>query len=73
MIFQNPRVGRFERIPQNLAQIRQVEKLSDAYHFTFGSEDVMVMYLLEVRHQGGARRRNARRGKAEGQGRRRAS
>ena len=40
---------------------------------TFGSEDVMVMYLIEVMHQGGAGRRNARRGKAEGQGRRRAS
>jgi release factor glutamine methyltransferase len=34
---------------QNMAQIQQVEKLSDAYHFTLGTEDVMVMYLLEVR------------------------
>jgi hypothetical protein len=34
---------------QNLDQIKRVEELSDAYHFTFGeNEHVMVMYLLEV-------------------------
>lgn len=33
---------------ENLEQIRRVEQLSDAYHLTFGEDDVMVMYLLEV-------------------------
>jgi S-methylmethionine-dependent homocysteine/selenocysteine methylase/SAM-dependent methyltransferase len=33
---------------ENIEQIRRVEQLSDAYHLTFGDEDVMVMYLLEV-------------------------
>jgi SAM-dependent methyltransferase len=37
---------------ENLAQIRKVEQLSDAFHFTLGGEDVTVMYLLEVRHRG---------------------
>ncbi len=36
---------------ENIDQIRRVEQLSDAYHLTFGEEDVMVMYLLEVRHR----------------------
>jgi len=35
---------------QNIQQILRVEQLSDAYHLTFGEEDVMVMYLLEVTH-----------------------
>jgi hypothetical protein len=40
---------------ENLGQIRQVESLSDAYHFNFGmDENVMVMYLLEVRKRGAA-------------------
>jgi S-methylmethionine-dependent homocysteine/selenocysteine methylase/predicted RNA methylase len=29
-------------------QIERVEQLSDAYHFTFGGDDVMIAYLLEV-------------------------
>lgn len=38
---------------QNLAQIKRVEQLSDAYHFSFGENDnVMVMYLLEVKKAG---------------------
>jgi cyclopropane fatty-acyl-phospholipid synthase-like methyltransferase len=36
---------------ENIEQIRQVEQLSDAYHLTFGEDDVMVMYLLEVTHR----------------------
>ncbi len=33
----------------NLGQIAAVEKLSDAYHFTFGqNEHTMVMYLLQI-------------------------
>ena len=35
---------------EHLEQIKRVEELSDAYHFSFGENDnVMVMYLLEVR------------------------
>ena len=33
---------------QNISQIQRVEQLSDAYHLTFGDDQVMVMYLLEV-------------------------
>ena len=36
---------------ENIDQIRRVEELSDAYHLTFGDEDVMVMYLLEITHR----------------------
>lgn len=36
---------------ENIEQIRRVEQLSDAYHLTFGDEDVLVMYLLEVTHR----------------------
>jgi S-methylmethionine-dependent homocysteine/selenocysteine methylase/SAM-dependent methyltransferase len=33
-------------------QIKRVEQLSDAYHFTLGEEELMVAYLLEVtRHK----------------------
>ena len=33
----------------NLEQISDVEKLSDAYHFKFGQDEhTMVMYLLEI-------------------------
>jgi homocysteine S-methyltransferase len=32
-------------------QIGRVEELSDAYHLTVGEQDVMVAYLLEVRHK----------------------
>jgi homocysteine S-methyltransferase len=32
------------------AQIQRVEELSDAYHLAVGEDDVMVAYLLEVRH-----------------------
>jgi S-methylmethionine-dependent homocysteine/selenocysteine methylase/SAM-dependent methyltransferase len=34
---------------ENQEQIRRVEQLSDAYHLTFAEENVLVMYLLEVR------------------------
>ena len=34
---------------KNFDQIRQVEQLSDVYHLSFGDEEVMVMYLLELR------------------------
>lgn len=34
---------------ENIEQIHRVEQLSDAYHLTFGDDDVMVMYLLEVK------------------------
>jgi S-methylmethionine-dependent homocysteine/selenocysteine methylase/SAM-dependent methyltransferase len=33
--------------------IRHVEELTDAYHLTFGDQEVMVAYLLEVRRRGG--------------------
>ncbi|MBV9282689.1 MAG: homocysteine S-methyltransferase family protein [Chloroflexi bacterium] len=33
---------------QHGEQIQRVEQLSDAYHFTLGSEDMMVAYLLGV-------------------------
>lgn len=36
---------------ENIEQIRRVEQLSDAYHLTFGQDDVMVMYLLEVKRR----------------------
>jgi hypothetical protein len=31
-------------------QIGRVEELSDAYHLQVGEQEVMVAYLLEVRH-----------------------
>ena len=34
---------------ENLQQIQRVESASDAFHFSFQDEHVMVMYLLEVR------------------------
>jgi S-methylmethionine-dependent homocysteine/selenocysteine methylase/SAM-dependent methyltransferase len=34
---------------ENIDQIWRVEQLSDAYHLKFGEDDVMVMYLLEVK------------------------
>jgi hypothetical protein len=33
----------------NREQIGRVEEWSDAYHLRFGTEDVMVAYLLEIR------------------------
>lgn len=36
---------------ENIEQIRRVEQLSDSYHLVFGTEDVMVMYLLEAKWQ----------------------
>ncbi|MFN8221627.1 MAG: homocysteine S-methyltransferase family protein [Gaiellales bacterium] len=36
---------------QNSPQITRVEESSDAYHLKIGTEDVMVAYLLEVRHR----------------------
>ncbi|MCH8295016.1 hypothetical protein IH992_28365, partial [Candidatus Poribacteria bacterium] len=35
---------------QNIDQIRRVEELSEAFHLTFGEDQIMVMYLLEVKH-----------------------
>jgi S-methylmethionine-dependent homocysteine/selenocysteine methylase/SAM-dependent methyltransferase len=32
------------------AQIQRVEELSDAYHLAVGEQDVIVAYLLEIRH-----------------------
>jgi SAM-dependent methyltransferase len=32
------------------AQVQRVEELSDAYHLTVGEQDVIVAYLLEIRH-----------------------
>jgi hypothetical protein len=32
----------------NIEQIRRVERMSDAYHLTFGDQTVLVAYLLEV-------------------------
>jgi S-methylmethionine-dependent homocysteine/selenocysteine methylase/SAM-dependent methyltransferase len=36
----------------NMQQIARVEESSDAYHLRFGSEDVMVAYLLEITRSG---------------------
>jgi SAM-dependent methyltransferase len=36
---------------ENIEQIRRVEQLSDAYHLHLGEDDVMVMYLLEVKRR----------------------
>ena len=38
----------FER---NREQIERVERLSDAFHLSFGSEEIMVAYLLEIAHE----------------------
>ena len=38
---------------ESRAQIGRVEELSDAYHVTVGDADVMVAYLLEIRHGNG--------------------
>ncbi len=35
----------------HLEQIQRVEQLSDAYHLSFGEENVLVMYLLEIRYR----------------------
>ncbi len=34
---------------ENREQISRAEQLSDAYHLTFGDEELMVAYLLEIR------------------------
>ena len=36
---------------ENIEQIKRVEQLSDAYHLKLGEDDVMVMYLLEVKRK----------------------
>jgi SAM-dependent methyltransferase len=36
---------------ENIEQIKRVEQLSDAYHLQFGQDDVMVMYLVEVKRK----------------------
>lgn len=36
---------------ENLPQIRRVEEMSDAYHLALGEDNVLVMYLLEIRHK----------------------
>lgn len=43
-----------EAFEPNRDQIERVEELSDAYHLRLGESDVMVAYLLEVRHAGAA-------------------
>jgi S-methylmethionine-dependent homocysteine/selenocysteine methylase/SAM-dependent methyltransferase len=35
---------------ESRAQIGRVEELSDAYHLTVGEQEVIVAYLLEIRH-----------------------
>lgn len=40
-----------ELFQQRLAQIRRVEEQSDAYHLEFDAHDVMVAYLLEIKHK----------------------
>jgi hypothetical protein len=35
---------------ESRAQIGRVEELSDAYHLAVGEQEVMVAYLLEIRH-----------------------
>jgi hypothetical protein len=35
---------------ESRAQIGRVEELSDAYHLAVGEQEVIVAYLLEVRH-----------------------
>jgi homocysteine S-methyltransferase len=42
-------------------QINRVEELSDAYHLTFGEEDTMIAYLLEIEAEGGSAPRERRR------------
>jgi S-methylmethionine-dependent homocysteine/selenocysteine methylase/SAM-dependent methyltransferase len=37
---------------ENMDQINRVEQLSDAYHLKFSEDDVMVMYLVEVKRKG---------------------
>ena len=34
---------------ENREQIARAEQLSDAYHLTFGTDELMVAYLLEIR------------------------
>jgi S-methylmethionine-dependent homocysteine/selenocysteine methylase/SAM-dependent methyltransferase len=41
-------------------QINRVEELSDAYHLTFGEEDTMVAYLLEIDAESGTAPRERR-------------
>jgi len=36
---------------ENLEQIQRVEASSDAFHFTYSDNHVMVMYLVEIRHR----------------------
>lgn len=45
---------------ENIEQIRRVEQLSDAYHLRFGEDDVMVMYLLEVKRKQERRDKHAK-------------
>ena len=37
---------------ESRTQIARVEELSDAYHVRIGEHDVLVAYLLEIRHAG---------------------
>ena len=37
----------------NMEQIRRVEQFSDGYHVTFGGQEVMVAYLLEITRKAG--------------------
>ncbi len=38
---------------ENIDQIRRVSELSDAFHLSFGQDNVMVMYLLELKFGAG--------------------
>jgi hypothetical protein len=35
----------------HLTQINRVEELSDAYHLRAGQQDLLVAYLLRIRHR----------------------
>ncbi len=41
-----------EMFQRGREHIAHVEELTDAYHLTFGDQDVMVAYLLEVTRAG---------------------
>ena len=41
-----------EAFAESRTQIDRVEELSDAYHVRIGAHDVLVAYLLEIRHAG---------------------
>ncbi len=44
---------------ENIDQIRRVEEISDAFHLNFAEDEVMVIYLLEVKKRSGTETQNA--------------